>query len=220
LMSRESGQKFVVTESLFSMDGDVAPLAALASLCAEHDAALIVDEAHAVGVFGARGSGLTESIPTFATINTGGKALGVSGAFVAASATAVDYLVQRARPFIFSTAPPPAVAAALDAALDLVESEPQRRESLLAKSKLLRERLGVDGLSQIIPFLIGDNEKAVAIAAKLQAEGFDVRAIRPPTVPVGTARLRISLNCGVDDAALLRFADCLDDAQGTVRHRH
>ena len=118
-----------MTESLFSMDGDFAPLEEYARLCRETGAALIVDEAHAVGIYGARGQGLSDDV--FVSINTAGKALGVAGAFVAGPEWAIEYLVQRARPFIFSTAPPPAVAAALEAGLDVIEAEPERRERLL-----------------------------------------------------------------------------------------
>ncbi len=213
------GQKFLVTESLFSMDGDRAPLAEYAALCQDTETALIVDEAHAVGIYGHRGSGLIEATATeeetFLSINTAGKALGVSGAFVAGSAWAIEYLVQRARPFIFSTAPPPAVAAALDAALTIIAEEPQRRTQLMERAALLRGRLEEGGVavpadqSQIIPVILGDNDRAVAVATALQARGFDVRAIRPPTVPEGTARLRISVNINLDEVTIHCFASTL-----------
>jgi 8-amino-7-oxononanoate synthase len=208
------GQKFIVAESLFSMDGDFAPLEEYAELCRETGSVLIVDEAHAVGIYGERGQGL---IPKLAgrrpapliSINTAGKALGVAGAFVAGPKWAIEFLVQRARPFIFSTAPPPAVAAAIDASLDLIEAEPQRRERLLELASYARRRLGVAEGSQIIPVVLGSNERAVAVAEALQHEGFDVRAIRPPTVPVGTARLRISINVDLSESILDRFVDAL-----------
>ncbi len=207
------GQRFVVTESLFSMDGDEAPLREYAQVCAEHGAALIVDEAHAVGIYGASGSGLMEEIgisgAVFVSINTAGKAMGVSGAFVAGPELAMEYLLQRARPFIFSTAAPPAVAAAMDASLDVIAAEPERRQKLLANAALLRGELGMGGRSQIIPYIVGENERAVAVAAAMQAEGFDVRAVRPPTVPPGTARLRISVNQGLSEGDLTRFARVL-----------
>src|SRR5262245_31268635 len=190
-------QKFLVTESLFSMDGDFAPLAEYAEICRETQTALIVDEAHAVGIYGSRGSGLVEETGTeavvFLTVNTAGKALGVAGAFVAGPDWAIDYLIQRARPFIFSTAPPPALAAALETSLALVQLEPERQKRLLGNSALLRELLAGAGIhtgrscSQIIPVILGDNDRACDAAATLQKEGFDVRAIRPPTVPAGTA---------------------------------
>jgi 8-amino-7-oxononanoate synthase len=210
---KSEGEQFVVVESLFSMDGDEAPLNEYAELCRETGASLIIDEAHAVGIYGANGSGLIEengiSEDVFISVNTAGKALGVSGAFVAGSSPAIEYLVQRARPFIFSTAPPPSVAAAIDTALDLVASEPQRRERVLALAQTLRERLGLPGCSQIIPVVIGDNERAVRIAQELQVDGFDVRAIRPPTVPPGTARLRISINENLSEESLEQFASRL-----------
>ena len=189
------------------MDGDEAPLAEYAALCRTHGAALIVDEAHAVGIYGARGSGLIEArgVPddVFVSINTAGKALGVSGAFVAGAAVAIEYLVQQARPFIFSTAPPPAVAAALEASLAVIAEEPERRERLLARSGYLRAgrrgRRTVGSSSQIIPIVIGENQRATAVARELQRAGFDVRAIRPPSVPPGTARLRVSLNEGLSE---------------------
>ena len=214
--TRSTGAKFVVVESIFSMDGDEAPLAAYAELCRETRAALIVDEAHAVGIYGERGSGLIEaagvSDGVFLSINTAGKALGVSGAFVAGDENSIEYLLQRARPFIFSTAAVPAVAAAIEAALDIVEQEPQRRKRVLAIARRLRQRLGMSGCSQIVPVHIGENERAVAVAETLQAAGFDVRAVRPPTVPAGTARLRVSLNDGLSEAVVDQFAAALEKA--------
>ena len=201
------GQKFIVVESLFSMDGDQAPLAEYAALCRAAGAELIVDEAHAVGVYGECGRGLAGDV--FVSINTAGKALGVSGAFVAGPADAIEYLIQRARPFIFSTAPPPAIAAALEASLEVMADEPERRERLLARARYLRERLGLAGDSPIIPIIVGENERAVAVARELQEAGFDVRAIRPPTVPAGTARLRVTVNQGLSEELLDRFVGVL-----------
>jgi len=221
-----TGRKLVVTESLFSMDGDEAPLAEYAALCRETGAALIVDEAHAVGVYGAHGSGLIEEAgiadAVFVSVNTAGKALGVGGAFAAGSSVAMDYLVQRARPFIFSTAPPPAMASALEAALEVVAGEPLRRAKLLETAAFLRRRLLDLGLrvppgrSQIIPVMIGENEKAVAVAAVLAEQGFDVRAIRPPSVPPGTARLRVSVNASLDQTTLERFAAALAKSVASI----
>ena len=217
--ARGGGQAFIVTESLFSMDGDTAPLTAYAALARSTGAQLIVDEAHAVGVFGARGSGLIEAAAidgdVTASVNTAGKALGVSGAFVAGPSWVVEYLIQRARPFIFSTAPPPAVAAAIGAALDIVASEPERRDRLARLSSHFRARLADSGIaasagdSHIISVVLGENERAVSIAMALQAEGFDVRAIRPPSVPPGSARLRITVNVGLSEATIDRFVTAL-----------
>ena len=213
------GQKFLVTESLFSMDGDRAPLREYAALCRETGTALIVDEAHAVGLYGERGSGLIEEMgvadAVFLSINTAGKALGVCGAFVAGPVWAIEYMIQRARPFVFSTAPPPARLAALDEALALIAEEPERRARVRANARQLREQLLAKGIavplddSPIIPVILGESTRAVAVAAALQEEGFDVRAIRPPTVPVGTARLRVSVNVHVSETIAERFASAL-----------
>ena len=209
---------FVVVESVFSMDGDAAPLAAQAALCRTFDATLVVDEAHACGLWGARGSGMIEAAgldPNTISINSAGKALGVGGAFVAGPAWAIDYLVQRARTFVFSTAPPPAVTGAIAESLRIVEAEPERRARVIALARLARERLvaaGIDvpaGDSPIVPIVIGDSHRAAAVAARLQARGFDIRAIRPPTVPDGGARLRLSVNARLEDATIVEFVAAL-----------
>jgi 8-amino-7-oxononanoate synthase len=217
-----TGQRFLVVESLFSMDGDIAPLKEYAALCKESGIALIVDEAHAIGLYGDRGTGLIEAagiaVDIFLSINPAGKALGLAGAFVAGSQWAIDYLMQRGRTFVFSTAPPPSLAAALDAALDLIREVPELRHRLHRLTSSLRGMLADQGLdiprdgTQIIPVLVGDNARAVSVARALQVEGFDVRAIRPPTVPEGSARLRISVNTGLDEAILRRFSLSLDNA--------
>jgi 8-amino-7-oxononanoate synthase len=220
LLRQQTGPKFVVTESLFSMDGDFAPLAEYAELCRATGAALIVDEAHAVGIYGPRGSGLLEAagVDAFISIDTAGKALGVSGAFVSGPPWAIDYLIQRARPFIFSTAPPPAVAAALEASLTVIEREPWRRVQLLSHARHLRLRLAEAGIpvphgeSQIVPVILGDNQRALQVAQSLQQQGFDVRAIRPPSVAAGTARLRISVHIDLAEATLDAFVAALAGA--------
>ena len=219
-------QRFLVTESLFSMDGDFAPLAEYAALCRETGTVLIVDEAHAVGIYGKHGSGWIEEVgcggTVFLSVNTAGKALGCAGAFVAGPEWAIDYLVQRARSFVFSTAPPPALAEALDAALTVIDTEPERGRRLRELSGRARAWLAESGLdvspdgSQIIPIILGDNDRAVAAAAALEEEGFDVRAIRPPSVPEGTARLRVSLNVKLDAATLERFVAALAGIVGTT----
>jgi 8-amino-7-oxononanoate synthase len=217
-----AGHSFLVTESVFSMDGDFAPLAEYAKICRESGLSLIVDEAHAVGIYGDRGIGLIEAAgiadDVFLSINPAGKALGVGGAFVAGPAWAIECIIQCARPFIFSTAPPPSMAYALDGALDLIEREPQRRSRVRALTAFLRALLAEMGMSvspdgsQIVPIHLGDNARATNVAAVLQADGFDVRAIRPPTVPRGKSRLRISIHSMLDEADLVRFAYSLDAA--------
>ena len=199
--ARERGARriFVAVESVYSMDGDPAPLADLSALVRRLDAVLVIDEAHATGVFGARGRGLAENMTGAITLHTCGKALGVAGALVCASAETVDYLINRARPFIYSTAPPPCLAAAVTRALQLVDEEPWRRERVLELAKLAHIELNPDtpfAGSQIVPVILGTDEAALSIAQRVQETGFDVRAIRPPTVPEGTARLRVSVNAG------------------------
>ncbi|HEU5257726.1 MAG TPA: 8-amino-7-oxononanoate synthase [Vicinamibacterales bacterium] len=218
----EAGERFIVVESLFSMDGDEAPLGDYAELCAQSGAHLIVDEAHAVGIYGSRGSGLIEehgvAEQVFLSVSTAGKALGVAGAFVTGTAWAIEYLIQRARPFIFSTAPPPALASAIYTSLTLIEQEPERRERVRELAACLRTRLSAAGVpigsgtSHIVPVLIGDNDAAVAVAGMLQRDGFDVRAIRPPTVPPGTARLRVSVNANLTPGLVEQFVISLTTA--------
>jgi 8-amino-7-oxononanoate synthase len=217
-----SGQRFLVTESIFSMDGDEAPIAEYAALCRATNTALIVDEAHAVGTVGIYGSGLIEEAgigtDVFLSLNPAGKALGVGGAFVAGPTWAVDYLVQRARSFIFSTAPPPAMVDALDASLDVIRDEPERRTRLLNLSVKMREELVAKGIrigpgcSQIIPVIIGDSEPAVNVAELLQAQGYDVRAIRPPSGAPGACRLRLSVNINLDERTIDEFSTALAEA--------
>jgi 8-amino-7-oxononanoate synthase len=210
------GRCFVVTESLFSMDGDRAPLAELAALVQAKGALLVVDEAHATGLYGDRGSGLVEEHGlrdrVLATVHTGGKALGSAGAWVAGPTVVRELLLNRARTFVFSTAPLPVLCAALHAGLDLLEREPERRAAVHAKARLLREALHEAGAdtgrsdSPIVPVIAGENERALALAGGLAAAGFDARAVRPPTVAPGTARLRVTARYPVADGELLRFA--------------
>jgi 8-amino-7-oxononanoate synthase len=206
---------FVVTESVFGMDGDQTPLADLVALAEAHGALVIVDEAHATGLYGARGSGRVEELHlrdrVLATIHTGGKALGSGGAWVAGPRVLRDLLVNRARAFIFSTAPLPVLTAALEAGLDLVEREPHRRQECHRKAAFLRAEVRAAGMpapgeAPILPVAVGDAADAVALQEGLAAAGFDARAIRPPSVPEGTARLRITVRYPVADGDLLRFA--------------
>lgn len=214
-----NGQKFLVTESLFSMDGDIAPLERYAQICRETNTNLIIDEAHAIGVYGATGSGLIEEFgigeDVFISVNTVGKALGVSGAFLAGDEWVIEYLIQKARAFIFSTAPIPALAYAISESIMIAIKERERAHKLLRLSRYFRDLLNDSGItvpldnSQIVPIMIGENKKAVSLADDLQSKGFDVRAIRPPTVPVGTARLRVSLNSNLTESTLAEFVDAL-----------
>lgn len=208
-----TGHPWIAVESLYSMDGDRAPLAELAALAEKHDGFLVIDEAHATGVFGPEGRGFAADLKNCENVivlHTCGKALGVSGALLGASAVLCDYLVNRARGFIYSTAPSPLMAAAVREALRALVDEPQRRTDFdelrnFANTELTAE-LGIAGSgSQILPVLIGDNGQAVRIAARMRAEGFDIRAIRPPTVPEGTARLRIAITLNVDRPTISRM---------------
>jgi 8-amino-7-oxononanoate synthase len=216
--ARERGarQIFVAVESVYSMDGDLAPLTELSELSRRFCAVLVIDEAHATGVFGVRGRGLGEETPGAITLHTCGKALGVAGALVCASVETIDYLINRARPFIYSTAPPPCLAAAVIRALQLVDEEPWRRERVLNLAKLAHAELNLDlpfAGSQIVPVIIGADEAALSVAQRVQAAGFDVRAIRPPTVPEGTARLRISINANHTEDQIRALAAAIHAAR-------
>ncbi|MEI2297245.1 8-amino-7-oxononanoate synthase [Ensifer sp. MJa1] len=211
------GHPWIAVESLYSMDGDRAPLAELAALAGRHDGFLVVDEAHATGVFGPHGRGLTAELEcqdNLVALHTCGKALGVSGALLSASGVLCDYLVNRARSFIYSTAPSPLIAAAVREALAIVADEPERLAEFdqlrTFANQALAETLRLPGSgSQILPVLIGDNGRAVRIAAHMRQEGFDIRAIRPPTVPEGTARLRIAITLNVDRSMITHMLEQL-----------
>lgn len=196
-------RKLIVTDSIFSMDGDTAPLHAICDIAEQHGAMVMVDEAHATGTVGPRGAGAVAAagVRERVTIQMGtlGKALGTFGAYIAASRPIIDLLVNRARSFIYTTAlPPPAVAAAL-AALSIVENEPQRRDQLAANATYLAAHLRQLGLHvgepscHIMPVLLGDAERTMAASEGLLEEGVFVQGIRPPTVPPGTARLRVTV---------------------------
>ena len=223
LQHRNSRKRaFIVTESLFSVDGDAAPLRAIAELAGQYGAELIVDDAHATGLYGPSGSGLCEeegvAAQAAAIISTGGKALGLWGAFVAGPRLVIDYLVQQARAFIFTTAVTPLLAAGLETSLRLVREEPERRASVHRLAALLRARLqaaGVDtrqSTGPIVPVLLGGNERALAAAREVTRRGFDVRAVRPPTVPPGTARLRLSVHSDRTDLEIEGLAAAVTEA--------
>lgn len=209
------GRPWIVVESLYSMDGDHAPLDALADVAARHEAFLVIDEAHATGVFGLNGRGLAaalQSSENVIVLRTLGKALGCEGALICCAAVLREFLVNRARGFIFSTAPSPLMAAAARAAIGLVEQADERRAELRALWTYAEKRLARHGTaatgSQILPLLLGDDARTMAVAGRLQAAGYDVRGIRPPTVAPGTSRLRIALTLNVTTADI----DGLDQA--------
>lgn len=212
------GAAWIVVESLYSMDGDTAPLAELAEIAERYGAWLVVDEAHATGVFGKSGCGLTpervSGRENVVVLRTLGKALGLEGALLCCPAIVRDFLINRARGFIFSTAPSPLIAAAARCALRIVADADERRLALRelwehAGRRLARHGAVVAG-SQIMPLTVGDDGRTMQVAGRLIALGFDVRGIRPPTVPVGTSRLRIALTLNVDAADVDRLDEALE----------
>lgn len=248
-----SRQMFVVTESLFGMEGDRAPLVEMAAVAERFAAHFIVDEAHATGCFGPTGSGLVDSLGlrsrVLATMHTGGKALGVQGAYVCGGSLLKDVLVNRCRHSIFTTAPAPLLATFWLSRLERVSADTDRRERLHRAATLFRQRIapklacgfatcGPSGSKQtvpdsehvakpqasfdaadrdyIVPIVLGDDTRAVRVASALQAAGFDIRAIRPPTVPIGTARLRIAIHANHSDDLLIRLADQLKNPHAEV----
>ncbi len=208
----------IAIESVFSMDGDVAPLRAYVDLARRYRGVLVIDEAHALGVFGERGSGCLEeeglNHNAIITINPCGKGMAASGAFICGPHWLRNYLINTARPFIFSTAPSPWVAAALQESIRTIERMKAQRESLKEKGNALRtnlKRLGYDigaSASPIIPVIIGKNNDAMRAAEILSTKGFKIKAVRPPTVPENTARLRLSLRASMTNEALKQLTQC------------
>lgn len=216
-------RRLVMTESVFSMDGDMAPLGELATVAEEHGTMFAIDEAHATGVFGASGAGMAEEqgVPPeriTATVGTLSKAFGGLGGFITASQPVVDLLVNRGRSLIFTTGIPPAQAAVALAALEVVRDEPERRDALRRRVGDLRGRLAALGLdvgdsaSQIVPVMVGDAARAVAMSEALWDRGIFVPAIRPPSVPKGTSRLRISLQWAHTDEHVDRLVTAVTEA--------
>jgi 8-amino-7-oxononanoate synthase len=204
----DADTRLLVTDGVFSMDGDLAPLPELARAATDAKAWLVVDDAHGLGVVGRTGRGCCEhfglgarEVPVL--IGTFGKAFGTFGAFVAGDADLIDFLIQKARTYVFTTALPPAVAAATRAALRVSERESWRREKALALAQRFRAGLdlpeSVPGTT-IVPVIVGDEARALAISAALEKHGFLIAAIRPPTVPAGTSRLRVTLSAAHEDA--------------------
>ncbi|PIQ91099.1 MAG: 8-amino-7-oxononanoate synthase [Candidatus Omnitrophica bacterium CG11_big_fil_rev_8_21_14_0_20_41_12] len=224
LLLKKERNKFknalIVTESIFSMDGDRAPLKELVKLKEKFNCQIMVDEAHATGIFGQNGSGLVEEEGLSDSIDlimgTFSKALAGFGAYLATSKTTVDYLVNTCRSFIYSTALPPSVIASNLASLKLIKDEPQRRKTLLSMAEMLREKLEakgfcIKGASQIIPVILGDNLRALEFAKKIQEKGYWVMPVRPPTVPVGQARLRISLSYCHEQETLNKLIEVISE---------
>ncbi len=228
--------KIVVTDGVFSMDGDLAPLAPMLALCEQYHAWLVVDDAHGFGVLGADGHGILQHLrlqsPALVYMGTLGKAAGVSGAFVAADERLIEWFIQRARPYIYTTAAPPALAYALLAALDLITGEEGRQRRAHLQALILQWQQGVNLPTQstestqstqstlgwhmlasetaIQPLILGSNATALRVAAELRQRGFWVPAIRPPTVPLGTARLRITLSAAHTHAQVQQLIDVIN----------
>ncbi len=217
--NRDARRRLIVTDALFSMDGDFAPLDRLVPLAERTGTMLLVDEAHATGVWGESGRGVAEAQGVAHRVNirvgTLSKSLGSGGGFVAGSRMLINYLVERARPYVFSTAPPAATLAAACAALEIVQAEPTRRHDLQARAASLRAALADQGwnlgssTSQIVPLVLGTPEQALALAEQLAQAGLYVPAIRPPSVPPGTSRLRIALSWLHTPAMIEQLLDAL-----------
>jgi glycine C-acetyltransferase/8-amino-7-oxononanoate synthase len=212
----------IVTDGIFSMDGDVAPLPELLGLARRFGARLMVDEAHATGALGPGGRGAVAAAGLSGEVDvvmgTMGKALGSYGAYVCASAETVDFLVNRARPFIFSTAPPPPVVGAARAALGVLEAEPERVDRLISNARVLREALAAEGLvagtstTQIVPVEVGDAEPTMALCERALERGVFAQGIRPPTVPEGSSRLRFTVMATHQPAELREAAHQVGEA--------
>lgn len=219
LKASTSARKLIATDAVFSMDGDIAPLPQLLALCEKYDAWLLIDDAHGFGVLGEDGRGSLSHFglasPRVIYMGTLGKAAGVYGAFVAGEADLIEWLLQRARTYIFTTGSPPSLATALCAGLRLIADEPWRRDHIRALARQLRDGLAgspwrlMPSQTAIQPLLVGDNQASLDLMAALQERGIWVPAIRPPTVPAGTARLRISLSAAHTEADVAQLVDAL-----------
>lgn len=221
ILDASAGKKLIVTDGVFSMDGDLAPLPALAQLAKSRDAWLLVDDAHGLGVLGSRGGGILDHFGLKQTdvpvlVGTLGKAFGTFGAFVAGSGTLIELLIQKARPYVYTTALPPAIAEATRASLRIARAESWRRHKLNGLTERFRQGAEQIGLalmpspSPIQPILIGDSRKATSFSEALLDAGLLVSAIRPPTVPQGSARLRVTFSAAHEEAQVDRLLNELD----------
>lgn len=228
MLASTGGHKLVVTDGVFSMDGDIAPLKELAVLCRSHDALLVVDDAHGIGVLGPQGRGSVaelglseDDVPVL--IGTLGKAVGTSGAFVAGPRLLMDYLVQKARTYIYTTAMPPAIAAATCTSIGLIEQEDSRRchlQSLIAEFRQQASAMGyqlMPSQTPIQPIVVGDNWSALALSQALEERGLMVTAIRPPTVPEGEARLRVTFSAAHSRDDLAKLLAGLKECRGLLK---
>jgi 8-amino-7-oxononanoate synthase len=213
-------ERFIITESLFSMDGDRSDLQAIAGLAEKYSAHLLVDEAHSTGCYGSTGAGCIDGASVrpqvLASMHTGGKALGVPGAYLCVSKLLKDFLINRCRHLIFTTAMPAACGEWWLKALDRVQTDTVGRNRLHENAAQFRTRLAALGIEPlgntfVVPVVLGDDPRAVAVAQQLLTSGFDVRAIRPPSVPLGTSRLRISIHADHDAETILTLANRLGE---------
>ena len=221
-----AADKVVITDAVFSMDGDIAPLSDIARLCERHGAWLVVDDAHGFGVLGENGGGALAHFgldsPHIAYVGTLGKAAGVSGAFVSGSEPLIELLIQRARSYIYTTASPPPLAVALMKSVELIRAEGWRRQRLIELSARISRRLELrrwrllPSQTAIQPLIVGENAETVALSDALAAKGILVPAIRPPTVPKGSARLRISLSAAHTEADVDLLIEALRHAEASL----
>ena len=226
LATSEAKRKLVLADAVFSMDGDLAPVPAFLDLCERYDAWLMLDDAHGFGVLGAHGRGVLEhfgvSSPRIIYMATLGKAAGVAGAFVAGDPEMIEYLLQKSRPYIYTTATPPALAGALLAALPIIEQERARRDQLRSLIAALKNGLRLQRWhlatsdTPIQPLIVGSNDEVLRVSEYLRKQGILVPAIRPPTVPQGTARLRISLSAAHRHEQVARLIEALHAAEKVV----
>ena len=217
--SKTKGKRIIVSDSVFSMDGDIAPLAGLSELALQYDALLVIDEAHAVGVMGQNGGGACrikgKEVKPDVVIGTLSKSLGGYGGYAACSAAIRKFLINNARSFIYSTGLPPVCAGSGREAVSIIKSNPNLGKTLLDRAKRFRDLLAEAGLnvpefeSQIIPILVGGNDEAVRFSQLLWDQGLLIKAIRPPTVPVGTSRVRLSVTLALSDEVLSKSADMI-----------
>jgi 8-amino-7-oxononanoate synthase len=232
LKNSKAKHKLIAVDAVFSMDGDIAPLPQYLALCEQYDAYLYIDDAHGFGVLGEHGQGsqshfqITENMPKSPRIimmATLGKAAGVAGAFVAGEQVVIDYLIQTAKSYVYSTPAPPALSATLSASLNLIESGDDLRTHLqhliatLKQNLILKKWQLMPSVTAVQPLLIGSNHAAVRLSEHLQKQGILVPAIRPPTVPVGTARLRISLSAAHSEQDVIKLAHALNQAESDLK---
>jgi 8-amino-7-oxononanoate synthase len=227
LKASNAKRKLIAADAVFSMDGDLAPLAEYLALCEQYDAYLYVDDAHGFGVLGEHGQGSLNHLklksPRLIMMATLGKAAGVAGAFVAAEQVVIDYLIQTAKSYVYSTPAPPALSATLSASVNLIQAGDALRQHLYTLIDCLKANLKVQhwqlmpSITAVQPLVVGGNLEALALSEHLQTQGILVPAIRPPTVPVNTSRLRISLSAAHSEQDVVRLAQSINEAEKILK---